>query len=255
MLTAGMMLLIATESFTILPNTCTDTSTVVGCNYSQRHSNSYITIEAKNILSSSSTLFAGFGDTSSNSKKNKKNTGKKVRKVVGSTGSGSKPLRIAANTFDAIYSDFGVASVNDLYVRSMNNDASTFWYVGKAARRLDDIKGRTAPTAQEAVLSQKRLILEYAKTLRPQNLGGRFGKDLEIWIAPGNSEMDTVQNKVKLEKVGGSTIGDIRDGVSVDDIGYNPEIYVGDEIKDGGLRVKRDEEGRPLKAEFDVNAS
>ena len=200
----------------------------------------------------SSALFAGFGSANSN-KNSKKNTGKKVRKVVGSTGSGTKPLRVAANTFDAIYKDFGKDCANDLYVRSIDNDESTFWFVGKAARRLENVKGQTVPTAHEAVLSQKRLILEYAKTLRPQNLSGPFGKNLEIWIAPGNSEMDTVQNKVTLEKVNG-TVDDIRNGFSVEDVGYNPEIYVGDEVKDGGLRVKRDNEGRPLKAEFEINA-
>jgi hypothetical protein len=53
------------------------------------------------------------------------------------------------------------------------------------------------PTPQEAVTSQKRLILEYAKReLRPQNMGGPYyEKALELWLAPGNSEMDVVQTK------------------------------------------------------------
>jgi len=201
---------------------------------------------------STSSLFAGgFGSVG----KGKKNgSGKKIRKVSGHSGSGSKPLRIAANTFDKIHEEFGSESVNDLYVRSLDNDESTFWFVGKSARKLKGQTGESVPTAHEAVISQKRLILEYAKTLRPQNLGGPFSKRLEVWIAPGNSEMDTAQNKVALEKVGGG-VSDIPDTFLVSNVGYNPEIYVGDEVKDGGLRVKRDSEGRPLKAAFEINAS
>ena len=57
------------------------------------------------------------------------------------------------------------------------------------------------PTPHEAVTSQKRLILEYAKReLRPQNMGGPYEKALEVWLAPGNSEMDVVQNKISLGK-------------------------------------------------------
>jgi hypothetical protein len=39
--------------------------------------------------------------------------------------------------------------------------------------------------------------------------------------------MDVVQNKVSLIKVEGST-RELREGFSVRDCGYNPEIYVGE---------------------------
>jgi len=38
----------------------------------------------------------------------------------------------------------------------------------------------------------------------------------------------------------------------VNDVGFNPEIYIGDEKNDGGLRVKRDENGDPLKAVCEI---
>jgi hypothetical protein len=126
----------------------------------------------------------------------------KVRTVSGVTGSGTKPLRIAANTFDAIRKKYEAASTSDVYVKAPLNDPKTFWFVGKVNRRLDiddeELVGLSVPTEAEAVLSQKRLILEYSKTkLRPQNLGGPFAKDLEIWTAPGDSEMDVVKNLVR----------------------------------------------------------
>ena len=183
----------------------------------------------------------------------------KVRAVSGFSGSGTKPLRQAANTFDHLLKeqtqDDIVSCVSDVYVRSPLNDKSLFWFVGKVARCTiaDNLKGTSLPTEQEAVISQKRLILEYAKReLRPQNMGGPFEKGLELWLAPGNSEMDVVQNKVSLVKVEGS-LSTLADGFHVGDVGYNPEIYVGDEIQKGGLRVVRDEQGHPIKPVFDVN--
>jgi hypothetical protein len=159
----------------------------------------------------------------------------------------------------------------DVYVRSPLNDEKTFWFVGKVIRHIpatengnneeqqqqndddEELDGTIYPTPAEAVLSQKRLILEYAKNqLRPQNFGGKYSTGLELWIGPGNSEMDVVQNKVGLDKVEGST-SDLREGFSVKDVGYNPEIYVGEEKEKGGLRVIRDEMGRPVKPVFELN--
>uniref|UniRef100_A0A7S4T578 Uncharacterized protein n=1 Tax=Ditylum brightwellii TaxID=49249 RepID=A0A7S4T578_9STRA len=200
--------------------------------------------------SSSSGGGGGFGSSTSND-----DTSNKVRSVSGYTGSGTKPLRIAANTFDALRKKHGKDCTCDIYVRSPSNDAQICWFVGKVAREVDAeaLVGTSVPSEMEAVLSQKRLILEYAKNqLRPQNLGGPYSKHLELWMAPGDSEMDAVQNKVSFIKVDGST-KDLSEGFSVSDVGYNPEIYVGDEIKDGGLRVLRDEEGVPVKAAYDIN--
>ena len=178
-------------------------------------------------------------------------TDNKVRSVSGHAGSGEKPLRQAANTFDAIRKDHGKESTNDVYCYSPLNDEETFWYVGKIAFRPG-----TAATPLQAALSQKRLIFEYSKReLRPQNLGGKYASSLELWLAPGDSEMDAVQNKVSLTKVEGTT-KDLLDNFSVKDVGYNPEIYVGDEVEKGGLRIKRNPTtGEPLKPVFEVNES
>jgi len=181
----------------------------------------------------------------------------KTRSVSGFSGSGTKPLRIAANTFDSIRSKYGRECTTDLYVRSPNNDKYLCWFVGKVARRLNhddsELVGQTVPTEMEAVLSQKRIILEYAKNqLRPQNFGGPYSNYLEIWMAPGDSEMDVVQNKITLVKAIGSVGKDLSDGFHVADVGFNPEIYIGDEKMEGGLRVQRDEDGRPMKPIFEI---
>mmetsp|Transcript_25211 Transcript_25211/g.38805 ORF Transcript_25211/g.38805 Transcript_25211/m.38805 type:complete len:263 (-) Transcript_25211:69-857(-) len=205
----------------------------------------------------SSASGGGFGSPATAKGGGPTTTDGKVRTVTGYTGSGTKPLRQAANTFDDLRKKYGSECCSDLYVRSPLNDEETFWFVGKIARCTEgnDLKGDSIPTEMEAVISQKRLILEYSKhQLRPQNFGGPYAKALEIWLAPGDSEMDVVQNKVTLTKVDGS-VQDITDGFAVADVGFNPEIYIGDEIQKGGLRVQRDEEGRPIKAVFDINES
>lgn len=172
----------------------------------------------------------------------------KVRTVSGFAGSGTKPLRVAANTFDELREKYGKEYTYDVYCKSPLNDPELLWFVGKV-----NIRPETAATAEQAVIAQKRLILEYAKReLRPQNFGGKFSSSLELWIAPGDSEMDAVQNKIPLKKVEGS-IDDLADDFYIGDVGYNPEIYVGDERENGGLRIKRDNYGKPVKPVFEIN--
>jgi hypothetical protein len=139
-----------------------------------------------------------------------------------------------------------------VYVRSPADSPTTYWFAGKIASSHGN--GEEDETRfRHAALAQKRLILEYAKgELRPQNLSGPSRSPLlELWLAPGNSEMDVVQNKVDLVRVAGSA-SDLPEDLDLDTVGYNPEIYVGDEKVRGGLRVERDEHGRPTKPAFEV---
>jgi hypothetical protein len=196
----------------------------------------------------------GFGSPSAAAVSASSSQGKS-RGISGrAVGAGSKPLRQAATMFDSIRKEQGADACHDVYVRSPDDSRTTFWFVGKIARNVNS-ETYYVPTPTEAVLSQKRIILEYAKQhLRPQNFGGKYAASLELWLAPADSEMDVVQNKVTLERVKGS-VADLSDDFSVTKVGFNPEIYVGDELNKGGLRVERDEEGRPDKPQFEVNQS
>jgi hypothetical protein len=200
---------------------------------------------------------AGFG-TASASKKTSSLANKlqgKVRTVSGFSGSGTKPLRQAANTFDDIRKTHGKEACFDIYCKSPLDDPYRLWFVGKIA-----VVPNTGATPDQAVLSQKRIILEYAKReLRPQNLGlPKYADTLELWLAPGDSELECVQNKISLKKVEGSLTDllllDDKD-FSLDHVGFNPEIYVGDEREQGGLRIVRDNNGNPMKPVFEVNES
>jgi hypothetical protein len=154
----------------------------------------------------------GFGTPQSTNSKSQGMQGK-VRSVSGFAGSGTKPLRQAANTFDAIREVYGVKACWDLYCKSPLDDKYRLWFIGKIA-----VRPNTSAIPIQAVLAQKRIILEYAKReLRPQNLRlPKYADSLELWLALGDSEMDCVQNKVSLEKVVGS-LSDLVDDFSVAD--------------------------------------
>jgi hypothetical protein len=212
---------------------------------------------------------------------NQNNLSNKLRSVSSAhVGAGSKALRQAALAFDRIRKAHGKEACRDVYVRSPLDSPTTFWFVGKVASQECGTTVATTTTASDAIaapnsptemdtdtpsselewndfvaacLSQKRIILEYSKQhLRPHNFGGKFAPKLELWLAPADSEMDVAQNKVTLIPVRGSA-ADLPNTFSVDTVGYNPEIYIGDEVAKGGLRVERDEQGRPTKPVFQVN--
>lgn len=207
------------------------------------------------------TTGSGFGSSRDNTKSSKLGQQQRSPSSSGNSSSVRQRLARAARNYDEIRKVHGVSNSRDVYVRSPKNSPTTYWFVGKV--------GFVEPmTPSAACLLQKRIILEYAASLRPQNMGGPiYSKELEIWLAPGDSEMDVVRNLVNLEPVRGSAADvvlsnsnnnndDNNSSVNVDALmGYNPEIYVGDEVTQGGLRVQRDEHGRPIKPVFDVNQS
>ena len=118
------------------------------------------------------------------------------------------------------------------------------------------------------------LILEYSKALRPAELAGpRKGRDtpLEIWLAPGNSEMvrpstclsaptlcpariltptftrssqEVAKNTQSLDPLPLPLLEVLPPLTAVSpDIGFEPEIYQNGEQ---GFRVKRDSAGSPV---------
>ncbi|GKY95738.1 hypothetical protein MPSEU_000534600 [Mayamaea pseudoterrestris] len=226
---------------------CTQSFNVQGLALSLQPSERLTICFAKQKQKGGASPAKGFASSSSTSTQSQKPA---VRSLSsGQSGSGTKVLRKAALLFDSIRKEHGVSASSDVYVRSPSNNKTTFWFVGKIAYQ-------NGATAEQAAVAQKRLIFEYSKLeLRPQNLGGPFSHDLELWLAPGDSEMDTVQNKVNLEPVIGSASA-LPDNFDLGNIGFNPEIYVtADERLEGGLRVQRDEHGKPTKSKFDVNLS
>ena len=229
----------------------------------------------------SATATQGTGSTTGTTSGNPGGT---VIPFSGHSGSGTKALRKVANQFDTIRKEYGVSACRDVYVRSPLHSKTTFWFVGKIAcipmtttttttatttimtdhgdNNNDDDDGVDdgavdAPRFVQTSLLLKRIILEYSKDqLRPQAMGGKYAPALELWLAPADSEMDAATNKISLVSVRGSLSSlSTTASLAASDIGYNPEIYVGDERVKGGLRVERDENGVPTKPPFEPNLS
>mmetsp|Transcript_35924 Transcript_35924/g.78710 ORF Transcript_35924/g.78710 Transcript_35924/m.78710 type:complete len:288 (-) Transcript_35924:246-1109(-) len=133
----------------------------------------------------------------------------------------------------------GPEMTNDVYARKAGDD--TFWFAGKVAR-VSDV------SPELAVARQWSLIETHAARLRPIELYPSRGK-LELWIAPGDSEMDVAYNRPDCKFVQMKRPEDL-EGVGVirqAEIGFQGEIYEGGE---DGFRTWRHDDGSPVKPEI-----
>jgi len=147
-----------------------------------------------------------------------------------------------SGTFAAILQVGGKDCVNDIYVRAPGKWSEIFWYVGKTARCTGTCSD------MEAVARQRPLIIEHAARLRPREIGKNFGEgsSLEVWVAPGDSELAVAYNRPDLmmqmahPDLDTSHIGNI-------EVGFVGEIY---QIGEEGFRTERTLDGRPSKPEI-----
>jgi len=143
--------------------------------------------------------------------------------------------------FLAIREAAGPELTNDIYVR--DPDKSTFWFAGKVAR-VSDV------SLEQAVARTYALIEEHAARLRPLELyNTKQNGMLEIWTAPGDSEIDVSYNRpnVQFVKMSRSDVVEGADAVKNVAIGFQGEIYEGGEE---GFRTERTEDGLPVKSEI-----
>jgi hypothetical protein len=223
---------------------------------------------------------AGFGkaaatESSLNSAGGIDSTSSKAAPLIpfsGQSGSGTKALRKVSNQYDSIRKEYGKDACRDVYVRSPLHSPTTYWFVGKiACVPSSGVVEESTSATDEAVLSEeevdtprmvqtalalKRIIFEYAKDqLRPTVMGGKYASALQLWLAPADSELETATNKVSLRPVVKATSAVDAVVLVASDIGYDPEIYLGEERLKGGLRVELGEEGVPIKPPYEVNLS
>lgn len=133
--------------------------------------------------------------------------------------------------------------INDVYMRAIGEtkkDKDIFWFVGKVARVSD--------VSLEVCVARQWALIEYhAANLRPLELSSKLG-EMELWIAPGDSELDIAYNRPdvvmqKMEReLEDSTGPKIRNIM----VGFEAEIYDQDE---DGFRTWRTDDGRPAKPE------
>lgn len=124
---------------------------------------------------------------------------------------------------------------NDIYVRDGTNEI--FWFCGKVAR-VSDISLETCVARQWALIEQ------HAANLRPLELSPKKGV-LQIWTAPGDSELDIAYNRPEVVMQRMERIVD-QPKIRNIFVGFQGEIY--DQGEDG-FRTWRTEDGRPAQPE------
>ena len=158
---------------------------------------------------------------------------------------------------------------NDVYAKDPEDD--TFWFVGKIAR-VGDVTVERAMARRKSlkvliVLSLRSkthntflsivwpMIEEHAARLRPVELYPKWGK-LELWVAPGDSEIDVAYCKPEIQfvqmfrEIDGEA--DISKTVRNVEIGFQGELY---ESNEEGFRTKRTADGRPVKPEVQATST
>ena len=144
--------------------------------------------------------------------------------------------------FSAIRGAGGVEMTNDVYAR--DPETSSFWFIGKVAR-VSDV------SLEKALARQYFLILEHGARLRPLELYPKK-ESIEIWTAPGDSEMDVAYNRahIKFMKMKGPQSVPGADEVKNSFVGFQGELY---ESGEEGFRTLRREDGLPLKQEIQAD--
>jgi hypothetical protein len=130
----------------------------------------------------------------------------------------------------------GVELTNDVYARVPSSD--TFWFIGKVAR-VSDV------SLPHCIARQYALIEQHAANLRPLELYPKRGS-IEVWTAPGDSELEVAYNKPDLifQRMERNVDGAL--GISKYLVGFQGEIY---QKGEEGFRTWRTNDGRPSKPE------
>eukprot|EP00980_Cylindrotheca_fusiformis_P008860 scaffold1888_cov120-Cylindrotheca_fusiformis.AAC.30 len=139
--------------------------------------------------------------------------------------------------FHAIRSVGGKDMTNDVYLRDPKTDV--FWYIGKVAR-VSDV------TLEKAVSRQWHMIERHGTNLRPVELWPHRGK-LEIWTAPGDSELEVAYNRpsCNFQKMHRQVEGASK--VKSHTIGFQGEVY---QKGEDGFRTWRTDDGLPARPEI-----
>lgn len=132
----------------------------------------------------------------------------------------------------------GKELTNDVYAREPDG-SDTFWFVGKVAR-VSNV------SIAQAVSRQWPLIVMHAANLRPVELFPAR-RSLELWVAPGDSEMEVAYNNPELMFITISRDIEGSESINVNMVGFQGEMYHPGEK---GFRTWRLPDGRPAKPQL-----
>jgi hypothetical protein len=126
---------------------------------------------------------------------------------------------------------------NDVYVRNPNEDV--FWYAGKVARV-------TGVSLEDCIARQWNVIEIHASNLRPIELFPHRGR-LEIWTAPGDSELDVAYHRPSLQMIKHTPYVVSSRDLKNNCVGFQGEVY---QQGEEGFRTWRTDDGWPARPEI-----
>jgi hypothetical protein len=143
-------------------------------------------------------------------------------------------------TFLDIRNAGGKDVCNDVYVRNPAEDV--FWFAGKVAR----VSG---VSLEDCIARQWNVIETHATNLRPIELFPHRGR-LEIWTAPGDSELDVAYHRPNLQMIKHTFKAISNRELKNNCIGFQGEIY---QQGEEGFRTWRTDDGWPARPEINPN--
>lgn len=150
-------------------------------------------------------------------------------------------IKRAHENFLAIRKAGGKLLTNDVYVRDPNTDV--FWYSGKVAK-VSDV------SIEDCISRQWPMIERHAMNLRPLELYPIRGR-LEIWVAPGDSELEVAYNRPTLQMkkmIRPKDFFEYKRRIHNKLVGFQGEMY--QEYNEEGFRTWRTEDGLPARPEI-----
>ena len=127
---------------------------------------------------------------------------------------------------------------NDVYAKSPREEEEV-WYVGKIAK-ISDV------SLDDCLARQWNLIEQHATSLRPIELYPQRG-NLELWTAPGDTELDVAYNRPELKMTKMDKYEVTPQQLKNNLIGFQGEVY---QEGEEGFRSWRDTDGSPARPEI-----
>lgn len=128
---------------------------------------------------------------------------------------------------------------NDVYAKSPQPNNEEVWYVGKVAK-VSDV------SLEDCIARQWNIIETHATNLRPIELYPHRGT-LELWTAPGDTELDVAYNRPELIMTKMEHYEVTPTQLKNNMIGFQGEVY---QEGEEGFRSWRKEDGSPARPEI-----
>ena len=171
-----------------------------------------------------------------------------VRRVlIGGQGEAQKEATAMQLSSYQVLQKLPSAVRGDVYARAPAGADGTIsmklYFIGKVIAE--------AVPPEASLASQVTLVKEHARRYQPDVFGGASDDEIELWLAPGNSEMRVAQNELSLERWAPPAAHVELPAAGA--CGFEPETAPPPHMGAPVFTVERDAAGAPIGAAFETN--